>query len=87
MKIFLSNPNKRNLLNSCILSLFDLVVNQMHSDTLNQLLLYLVKKGYAESVFLHPDYRNDFHMLQQQIQQMLETFSEQDSKQRSDRDS
>lgn len=35
MKIFLENPNKENLLNSCILSMFDLIVNQMHSDTLS----------------------------------------------------
>jgi len=30
MRIFLENSNKRNLLNSCILSLFDLIANQMH---------------------------------------------------------
>lgn len=67
MRIFLENPNKRNLLHSCILSLFDLITNQMHQETMNQLLLYLVKRGYAETVFLHPDYRNDFAMLQSQI--------------------
>jgi hypothetical protein len=39
----------------------------MHQETMNQLLLYLVKRGYAETVFLHPDYRNDFAMLQSQI--------------------
>ena len=67
MRIFLENPNKRNLLHSCILSLFDLIANQMHQETMNQLLLYLVKRGYAESVFIHPDYRNDFSMVQSQI--------------------
>jgi len=60
MKIFLENPNKRNLLHSCILSMFELIVNQMHHETLNQLLLYLIKRGYADTVFLHPDYRHDF---------------------------
>lgn len=35
MKIYLENPNKRNLLNSCILSMFDMVANQMHSEILN----------------------------------------------------
>lgn len=31
---------------------------------MNQLLIYLVKRGYAESVFLHPDFKNDFAMMQ-----------------------
>jgi hypothetical protein len=34
---------------------------------MKELLKYLVKRGYAESVFLHPDYRNDFAMISSQI--------------------
>lgn len=87
MRIFLDNPNKRNLLNSVILSLFELIANQMHTDTLNQLLLFLVKRGYSESVFFNPLYQGDFHMIESQLRDVMDTLSEQDSKQRSDRDS
>ena len=86
MDIFLNNDNKKNLLHSCILSLFDLIVHSLQPDTISKLLKKLVKRGYADSVFLKQEYMTDFSMIYRQVQVIVETQSEHDSKQRSDRD-
>ena len=35
----------------------------MQQEVLNQLLQKLVSRGYAETVFLNPEYSNDFSMI------------------------
>ena len=60
IRIFLENPNKKNLLHSCILSLFEMLPEVMQSDLFNKLMKRFVERGHATNVFLNKEYEKDF---------------------------
>jgi len=80
IRIFLENPNKKNLLHSCILSLFDMLPNVLQPDLFHKLMKRLVERGHATNVFLSKEFEKDFRKFNYHVQQAVDAASEQESK-------
>lgn len=84
IRIFVENPNKRNLLHSCILSLFDMLPSSLAQDVLVKLVQKI--RHHANDVFLKKEYEKDFKRFNLHLVQLIDDLSEQESKHKSDRD-
>ena len=73
--MFLANKNKRNLLGSCILSVFDQMMESLDETQLMKISRRFVQMGFHKSVFCNELYQKDFRVFNTYFKRYVSTLS------------